>query len=184
MNKIKTLLITTAVALLAATGAQAQTNTTPEQNFFLTAAGYLTSFNTNLLFTADTVDLWTAPETQQGVGIDDALGVRWNAWRPSTATVVGVGALIRNAGVAGTVVGVGPELSLGVVKYDTKLLFGIGGGDNLTLKSAYVEPFIEVDKLITANTYAGLRLSYDFFTKAGISNQSAPIVGIVLGCTF
>jgi hypothetical protein len=181
---MKTLIAILTLAAALATG-YSQTES-PTQTFFQSAASYFTSFNTNLTTfspSENTFDIMSGVENQQGVGITAVLGLRYNPIRTDSGIMAGVSAVIRNADVAGTIVSEEIGLSLSKVKHDVKLSFIVSPGYHKEFDSGYVGLSAEVNKALTQNTFAGLRLTHDLFFKD--KNQTdTPKLWIQAGITF
>ncbi len=192
---MKRILITLSLLALCWQG-NAQTNTTPptnpEQTFFQSVGAYFTSFNSDLNTfhkEQDRFDIIAGPENQQGVGITAVLAGRWNFYRKGDNTnslQLSFGGAMRNADIAGTILSEEGEFALSLVKYDTKLTFGTGAGYSRQFKSGYTPLFAEVTKALTPNTFAGLRITHDFYFKGSGSATKAntPKLLIVTGFTF
>jgi hypothetical protein len=171
----KTLSIIGLFALLALPLA-AQTNT--PQSFFTTATSWLTSQDTNsTTFLSDTVDLWAGADYQSGVAMDANFGAEVPIYKS-----IAVESVTRNAGIAGTIVSQQAGLCFNIVHYDIKFLAGLDFGYSFVQKDEFVAPFLQLEKAMTQNTFAYIRLEQQFFLSRASSN--IPLVGVGVGVTF
>lgn len=170
------------LALAGAPSVEAQTNTIPTPDSFITSVEkYFSSQNTNAAEAVqfDTVrgTIWTGAEYQSGVNIDSTLCIEY---RPFTN--LSVGSLTRNAGIAGTIDGEQIDLGWNINKFDTQLTLGVGGGYDFYHKDGVVAVYGEIKKALTAHTFAGMRLEEDLNFHGG--TPPVPIVGVFAGFTF
>lgn len=175
---MKKLILTLVMAAAFVAGAQAQTS--PEQTFFNSVGDYFTSFNTNLLtFQKNKFEVWTGVAYQQNVDVANVLGVDFDVKKGGGFYVEGT---MANAGIAGTVLNLAGGGGYSIVKYDTRLSFGVNGGYDFQIKQPIVEIYGDVRKSLTENTFAGLRLSYE--TSFSGASPHAPLVLGLVGFTF
>ena len=135
----------------------------PAQGFFTSVEGYFTSFYTNLDSTFGATargSIWTSVDSIQGaqVPLANSLGVSYDAYKS-----LSVESVIRNSGVAGTIVSAQGGLGLNVIVHDTKLTLYADGGYGLNGSSPdgpssrpYAEFGVRAQKALTAHTFAGL----------------------------
>ncbi len=172
-------------ALLCSLGAaRAQTSTnslaspTPA-TFFDSVGDYFTSFNTNsTTFSAENAEVWASADYQSGLNFAAGFGVQYEL--PANVTLE---SYTRNAGVAGTIVS--ENIGAGYVlfkKYDTKIVAGVDGGWRWDLERPDLEVYLDARKALTANTFAGVRISYENDFSA--QSPGAPIIGIITGFKF
>jgi hypothetical protein len=154
------------------------TNAAPEQNFFQSAAAYLTSANTNYT--------WTSNTLEAAVGADYMSSVNWANYIDAQYDLgrFGIGAKVRNAGIAGTVLSVEAGVDYTLISYySVKLQAGIDAGYDLDRNCALIEPkFVLRDKL-TPNTFLGLSLSLPIWANGQAINR-VPSIGIETGFTY
>jgi hypothetical protein len=154
------------------------TNAAPEQNFFQSAAAYLTSANTNYT--------WTRNTLEAAVGADYMSSVNWANYIDAQYDLgrFGIGAKVRNAGIAGTVLSVEAGVDYTLISYySVKLQAGIDAGYDLDRNCALIEPkFVLRDKL-TPNTFLGLSLSLPIWANGQAINR-VPSIGIETGFTY
>jgi hypothetical protein len=162
-----------AALLLAACATQAQTG-----SFFQSAQGYFTSFNTNLTtFSAHTGECWTGVDQSQDT-LSAVLGLSVDVSKSFIAEAV-----FRNANVAGTLLTAGAGGAYRIVKFDTQILLGFDAGYRFDTDKPYVEPFVDLRKALSENTYAGLRLYYQQ-EIGGSADAHAPGVLVIAGFKF
>lgn len=143
---------------LFATVLQAQTNTPPTAGtFFDSVTGYFTSFNTNLDSTFDAKgNFWTGADSIQGgdVSLAHSVGISYRLYKLIDSEVV-----IRNSGIAGTLVSGEAGLSLNFKVHDAKLsLYGDGGYafNSEETDRFYGEIGVRASKALTEHTFAGV----------------------------
>src|SRR5690349_13417996 len=142
---MKKILASITLALLAIPAiAQVVTNSPPGglTDFGNTVFSYFSSFNTNLdtTFRDNRFDLWMGLDAVQGTPnpLQNEIGVSYDIWRPaqstnsSTLTAIGFEDLIRNTGVAGTVIGDQLGLNFSIILHDVKLTGYLDGGYDLS----------------------------------------------------
>jgi hypothetical protein len=180
-TKIQKLTFKTLVglALLLSVGANAQTNIlVPSQNFFQTAADYLTSANTNYTWTGNTLEVAAGADYMSSVNWANYLDAQYDIGRFDIATKM------RNAGIAGTVdsaeAGIGYTL---ISYYCVKLEAGIDGGYDLDRNTALIEPKLTLRDKLTPNTFLGLSISLPIWAN-GRSMNTVPDIGIETGFTY
>ena len=167
---------------LGALPAMAQTNANAAaQNFFQSAQGYLTSFNTNYA--------WASNQLEFAVGADYQNQIQWANDLELQYDVkggnFGIGARMRNAGIAGVVESeeAGLECSL-VSHYDTRVEAKLYGGYDQQYDRPLIEPELDLRKKLTANTFAGIYVSEPVLIQKNIKNALTPNIGIETGFTF
>ncbi len=168
----KLILIAIAVVGLAGLGeqsAQAQTNT-PSGSFLGTVQDYFTSFNTNYdaTFGAERVTLWTGVDSIQGgaTPLANQLGFAYDVYSSTGAnglktTAVQLENVLRNSGVAGTVVSEQAGLGLSIIVHDVKLTAYADFGYDLqaTKDKLYGEVGLRAFKALTEHTFAGVGIA-------------------------
>jgi hypothetical protein len=182
--KMKNLIMASLCALavtLSASAVLAQTNTTPNLlptgSFMSSVASYFTSFNTNQPFAPEHAELWTGIDQSQN-NLGAAFGVQVELPDSFVAEAV-----VRNADVLGTVTALQGGAGWSYTYVDTKLVGGIDGGYRLDTKVGFIEPYLDVRKMLTANTFAGLRLYYEQDFSSG-STAHAPGIEAITGFKF
>ena len=173
-----------AVGLLAATGfaqnspqstvpspqpAEAPAPPANSGSFFQSVTGYFTSFNTNLdgTFLQEHGSIWTGVDSIQGgpVPLANSIGLSYDLYRPTNSAVrISVENVLRNSGVAGTVLSEGMGLGMSWVVHDTKLtayldgVYGVGGeaANAKFMDRLNAEIGLRVQKALTDHTFAGV----------------------------
>jgi len=150
-----------AAVLLLATAGYSQTNTPPANpgSFVNTVQSYFTSFNTNLdgTFASSKGSLWTGVNSIQGgsVNLANEIGLSYTIYKQVAAENV-----VRNSGVAGTLVSEQIGLNLGLVVHDTRLAVYADGGYQLDSSSNkntdkfYAELGLRAEKALSEHTFA------------------------------
>lgn len=162
------------VALLAATVIHAQTPApapapAAPPNFFGSVTGYFTSFNTNYdaSVAAARMSLWTGADSLQGAGVPlaNSLGLSYNVYAPTNSSLrLSIETVIRNSGVAGTIVSDQIGGGVGFIFHDTKFTaYADGGYDFIATKDRfYGEVGLRLQKNLTENTFAGIGIGVQF----------------------
>lgn len=165
--KLKSAII--GVALLAATVIHAQTPPPTPPNFFGSVTGYFTSFNTNYdaSVAAARMSLWTGADSLQGAGVPlaNSLGLSYNIYAPTNSSLrLSIENVIRNSGVAGTIVSDQIGGGVGFIFHDTKFTaYADGGYDFIATKDRfYGEGGLRLQKNLTENTFAGIGIGVQF----------------------
>ena len=163
------------------------TNAAPEQ-FWDTALGYFSSFNTNLTTFSATNwhgNVWAGADYQSGVNVASSLGVEYGFYKSLTLESV-----TRNAAIAGTILSEQAGLGVNFVMFDTQLTVGGGIGDAFAAvgtqpSGLYGSLFGEVKKAMTQTTFAGMRLETEvpFRSKAGAAPVT-PVLSVFVGFRF
>lgn len=195
MNKLFIGAIFAASLLATATAtAIAQTDTnapiaseTPPANFFQSAEGYLTTFNTNYTWQGVSFEIAVGADYQSGLQWANDIDVQYDL--PSTNSIlgnVGLGYRMRNAGIAGVIQMNEAKVSFFLKTYfDTRVEFSLYGGYDDQYNCGIFEPQIDIRKKLTENTFAGIYLSVPIRTKsAGVPNKHTPNLGVETGFTF
>jgi hypothetical protein len=189
------LLVVSCLPLLAQSNAPAPpsnlTNAAPpsllsQQSFAQTAYSYFTAFNTNLApFSANApYEVWTGAAYQSGVNLGVQLAAEANPFKGATGIMLGE--VSTFAPQVGTIADEEFDVGWSVVHYDTRLTFGGAGlycfgSDSEANKGLKGGAFAEVQKALTANTFAGLRGEGVF---GGGSKGNSLIVSLEAGATF
>ncbi len=174
------------MSALLATAVQGQTSTTnapgnvpsAPESFFGTVQTYFTTFNTNsTTFQTEKAEIWTGVDSG-----NDVLAALFGVTVPigSHFAVEGV---MENADVAGTVLSMAGGAGYRAVLYDTELVAGLDVGYRLDQSEGFVEPFVDVRKALTPNTFAGVRLYYQQ-EFSGDTKAHAPGVFAITGFKF
>lgn len=147
MNKTKSILLAALLAVPVITNAQTTTNAPPTGLVDLgnTVLGWLTTFNTNLdsTFGSQRFDLWTGVSSIQGgpVPLVNDLGISYDLWRGSGSTnsvalpALSIENVIRDGGVAGTLVSEQPGLGLSIIVHDVRLTLYVDAVVDLASKN-------------------------------------------------
>lgn len=151
---------------------------------------YFTSHDSTLTpFVTDRLFAWTGVEYVSGVTTANIVGIDYDIWKASTLTdaasqykltlatsnsptvsgiTLGAGAIIRNEGVAGTIMTAeaGGEVSY-VMGTDTKITGFVNGGYQLITHKGFLDIGARLLKALSTHTYAGLGISVrsDVITK-------------------
>lgn len=181
-------------ATLSLTAAQAQTSITQTnasgglttinnpQTFFGTVGSYFTTSNTNLPFKG-TAEIALGMAYQSGVNIASDFDVRYK-FAVSTNSGVILESVTRNAGVNGVIVseqaGVG-YYYIPVATPDIELSAGLLGGYRFDASKAAFTAYLDARKSLTENTFAGVRLAYEY---DGSASPSSPVLTAYTGFTF
>lgn len=156
----KLLTIIAAVALCVS--AYSQTNTPPDSGSFLqSVTSYFTTFNTNLdsTFGTERGSIWTGVDSIQGgdAPLANSLGLSYNIWKAVSAESV-----LRNSGVAGTVLSEQAGFGLSFIVHDAKLTLYADAGYNFQEESTkfedklFGELGIRAEKALTTHTFLGV----------------------------
>ena len=177
---MKRLLSIVLLALLLPLAAYCQITTNIPQSFYQTAFSYFTTFNTNLTtFQNDRADLWTGPVYKSGLNFADDLGLDILFKKGGGFYAEGV---MRNAGVAGTIVSMRGGIGYAITKYDTRLSGGINGGYDLDANKGTAEVYADLKKSLTENTFAGLRIGYETYFERSKSRDLSIMASIGFVC--
>jgi hypothetical protein len=186
---MKRLLLTTLALLgLIASSALAQTNLPPTPTGLTdlgnTILGYFISFNTNLdsTFGSSSFDLWAGVSSVQNgdAPIVNDLGLSYDIWRPVPATnspvktAVSLENVIRDSGLAGSLISdqFGPSFSL--IVHDVKITAYIDGGYDFFRKNTkfkeklFGEVGLRAKKAIGTHFYFGVGLGQQFPTNVRV----------------
>ena len=178
----------------AQTPAQASTiqndlTNAPAGSFFFSAGQYFSSSNTNLPFRG-TMEISMGMAYQAGVNIAADFGIRYKFGSSVSGTNAGSGffaeSVTRNAGVGGIIVS---EQVGGGYYYvpestpDIEMSGGILGGYRFDTESGAATIYADIRKSLTPNTFAGMRLAYEWDAQH-VSAQAAPVISAETGFTF
>jgi hypothetical protein len=176
-------------ASVAPASAQSATNNPPSTSspttpadFFSGLGSYFTSVNTNLTWTNTPASLWTGVNYQAGVNTSAELGASYDLWKPSPAFALAPEGIVRNAGVAGTVVSGQAGAGISLFHYDLKVTGYLDGGYNSPLNSGFVEFGARLEKKMTVSTHAGIGLAWQKLFHGPA--QNTPTVTAHLGWDF
>lgn len=185
MKTLKSLLAIAALSCaLAFTAAAQSTNSAPltPQAVLGNIGTYFTSFNTSLTWTNTPVSIWTGANYQSSVNTSSELGISYDLWRPSAETAFAPEAVVRNAGIAGTVVSAQGGLGVSLFHYDVKVNGYLDAGYNLPLNTPLIEFGVRLEKKMTVSTYAGVGLGFAHYFKG--PSQNTPTITAHIGWTF
>lgn len=182
-----------ALSLIASLAATAQTSTnapvSPQQSFVNSVGSYFSSFDTNSVTFSQPADLWIAENYRSGVNSSAEIGASYDLWKVSTNLVVAPEGIIRNAGIAGVVVGEQIGAGLSYRKYDVKVTGYLDLGYSQFDSQPYAEFGLRAKKALTANTYAGVGIGiqklFGASKASGVNTTSLlPTVTVFTGFTF
>jgi hypothetical protein len=172
MNSIRlSLALIAASALFPLPSALAQQTAPPNpRSFFQSFTGYFTSFNTNYdaTFGAERATIWTGVDSIQGgaVPLANSLGISYDLYSAGVntktlfkGTAVSVENVIRNSGVAGTIVSDQLGFGLSFVVHDVKLTAYADVGYDLQQRGRdkiFGEIGLRVMKALSEHTFAGI----------------------------
>jgi hypothetical protein len=187
-NAVTNAAASTQNATSAAMNAAATGNPTVS-TWLQSAEAYFTSFNTNsTTFESHNLRVFTGPDYQSQINVDAAVGAQYRVWNSESATInvaatglgLGLESVVRNAGIAGTLDSAQAGAGLMVDKYDVEISAWVDGGYSPYKDSAFAAGAAQVSKAATANTFVGVRLETQFFSKT----PGQPLVGVFVGATF
>ena len=175
------LLAISAALALAAPALRAQTATNAPAappSFTQSVTGFFTSFGTN---TFNNTRGWVETGVAYQNNIDFASQLELGLQIKSTGTNSGLYLISEtfNAGIAGTIVSEQIDAGWGLNIKDTRILFFAGGGYDFPNGKLFPSVGGEVQKRLTENTFAFVRLEEQWSGKT-----SAPVVAIGGGFTF
>jgi len=135
-------------------------------SFFASVQSYFTSFNTNLdsTFGVDKGSAWAGVASVQnaGVPLQNEIGISYALYKQNLAAEV----ILRDSGVAGTIVSVGGGFSYSKIIHDTRLTAFVDGGYYTTPDTgkdkAFGEVGVRVSKALTTHTFAGISAALQF----------------------
>ena len=152
------------------------------QSFFGSVGSYFTSSNTNLPIKG-TAEIALGMAYQSGVNIASDFDARYK-FAVTTNSGVILESVTRNAGVDGIIVseqaGVG-YYYIPVSTPDIELSAGLLGGYRFDVSRAAFTAYFDARKSLTANTFAGVRLAYEY---DGSASPSAPVLTAYTGFKF
>lgn len=161
----------------------ALTNAVPTspQSFVDSSILYFTGHNpdTNINFSSK-VELWTGTAYQSGINFADDVGVRFKL-NPAASGFAFEGD-IRNAGIAGTIVSAVAGGAYVVYSQDIEWSVGADVGYRFQNNSPLGVVYADVRKMLTLNTFSGLRLAFEGTIKKDPSvDRKIPTVTVILG---
>lgn len=181
-NKLFTILAFVSISLAAR--AQVSTNAMPPMDssgFIHSVGGYFSSFNPDLPFTG-VGEIAIGMAYQSGVNIASDLDLRFDVYNIGTNGLgIFAESVTRNAGVAGVIVS---EQAGGGILYrhiDTELSAGVLGGYRFDTGGPAVTIYADVRKMMTENTYSGLRLAAEIDGRA---QNNSPVITAYTGFKF
>lgn len=152
------------------------------QSFFGSVGDYFTSSNTNLPFKG-AAEIGLGLAYQSGVNIASDFDARYKFGLKTNSGVI-LESVTRNAGVNGVIVseqaGVG-YYYIPVATPDIELSAGLLGGYRFDAAQAAFTGYLDARKSLTANTFAGLRLAYEY---DGSASPASPVLTAYTGFTF
>jgi hypothetical protein len=154
-------------------------------NFFQTIESYFTAFNTNLATFAGTnanYQLWTGVGYQSGINLGADIGLEAQPFNNGLT----IGSVSTLSSTVGTIAQQEADIGWSVIHYDVRLTFG--GAMTETFQSGALGDrglgggfYVQVEKALTANTFAGTRLKESFGSG---QHASQPYLGFFAGFTF
>ncbi len=190
--KIKTLLLASVLCVLSVASAPAQISNlltnAPASSFFGSVGSYLTGSNPNLTIRGS-AEITLGMAYQAGVNIASDFGIRYKFGTPATngsASGLFVESVTRNAGVAGIIVSEqagGGYYLIPASTPDIELSGGLLAGYRFDTASPAITAYLDVRKSLTVNTYAGIRIGYEW-DSARQRAQAAPVISAETGFTF
>jgi hypothetical protein len=161
-----------------ARGQLSSTNLPPEQNFFQSVGNYFTSANTNYTWAGNTLEVAVGADYMSSVNWANYIEAQFDTGR------FGIGAKVRNAGIAGTVDSAEATIGYSLIEfYSIKLEAGIDGGYDLDRNAAIFEPRLTLRDKLTPNTFLGVSLSLPMWVN-GKPMNNVPDIGIETGFTY
>jgi hypothetical protein len=152
------------------------------QSFFGTVGSYFTTSNTNLPFRG-TAEVALGLAYQSGVNIASDFDARCK-FAVTTNSGVILESVTRNAGVNGVIVseqaGAG-WYYIPVPTPDIELTAGVLAGYRFNAAQVAFTAYLDARKSLTQNTFAGIRLGYEF---DGAASPNAPVLTGYTGFTF
>ena len=182
-------LATVSLTATAQTSTQMSTNppTVTVQSFPQQAIGYLSSVNTNLNWFGDDFILGVGADYENGEQWGNNIDAEYVFAESGTPNSFGVGARMRNAGIAGTVVMQEAKVDYSICYYDLRVSLALYAGYDNQFSCPVVEPELSIRKKMTANTFLGIYMSEPCLigrSAPQASQQWVPNVGIETGCTL
>ena len=174
-------------ALLCCSAVRAQVpnllTNAPSGSFFGSVGNYLTGSNPNLPIRGK-AEITLGMAYQAGVNIASDFGIKYKF----TGTNSGFYAesVTRNAGVAGVIVSEeagGGYYIIPATTPDIELSGGLLGGYRFDTGSPAIAAYLDVRKSLTVNTYAGVRIGYEWDSTKQTA-QAAPVISAETGFTF
>ena len=159
---MKKLIVIASVALLAV-ASQAQTTNAPT-SFFGSVGSYLTSSDTNLP-ALSTAEVSLGMVYQGGVNVASTIGLRYKFGGTNTGGFFAE-ETTENGGVGGIIISQTAGGGYYIDKADIELSAGIYGGYRFDTDNADVGGYVEALKMMTSNTYSGIKLGVDFSGNA------------------
>jgi hypothetical protein len=159
------------------------------QSFMTTAEQYVTSFNTNLptfwAASSNNYQLWTGISYQSGVNLGITLGVEAQPFSGSLHGLT-LGSVSTLASQVGTIAQQEADLGWSIVHYDVRITAGGAfiytfQNGSLGEKGAGGGFYLQLEKALTQNTFAGLRVMEKFGQG---QSASKPFLGIFAGAVF
>jgi opacity protein-like surface antigen len=194
INTLKLITVLAAMAAALASSGRAQESVTETnasggtttisnpQSFFGTVGSYFTTSNTNLPFKGK-AEIGLGLAYQSGVNIASDFDARYK-FAVTTNSGVILESVTRNAGVGGIIV----SEQAGVGYYyipsatpDIELSAGLLGGYRFDVSQGAFTAYLDARKSLTANTFAGVRLAYEY---DGSASPSSPVLTAYTGFTF
>jgi hypothetical protein len=182
LSKSIGLVIAAAALLLVATAKSQELSTNEPSTFIATVGNYFSSSNPNLPI-AGHAEIALGMAYQSGVNIASDFDARYKIAISTNSGVI-LESVTRNAGIDGIIVseqaGVGfyyiPEGTP-----DIELSAGLLGGYRFDNSTAAFTAYVDIRKSLTQNTFAGLRLAYEY---DGQDAPNAPVLTAYTGFHF
>lgn len=168
---------TVTVTTNASGGQTFETNAPSPQQFTATALNYFTSFNTNLASTFQNRhgSAWAGADYQSGLNADSVIACDYNLWK-----IIAVEALVRNGGIAGTLVSAQGGVGVKLTVIDAEFSGWLDGGYSFYRNSGFVAAAAEAKKALTQNTFMGARLEEQFYSR----KPEPPLATVFCGFCF
>lgn len=182
--KIPPFFVAALAAISLALPAMAQSTNAPTStsvtSIFDSAEQFFTSYGPNS-FTNEHGYFETGVALQNNVNVGATLELGAPIWRTASKTSgLTLASETLNAGIAGVIVQEQIDLAWSIDVHDVDVLLGVGGGYDFQEHHMFPGVFAELQKKLTQNTHAFLRIEEDLEGKAA----SAPMVSTGVGFTF
>jgi hypothetical protein len=162
-------------------GTPATNSNATAQNFFQSAQGYLTSFDTNYTWVSNRLEFAVGADYQNQIQWANDLELQYDIHGGN----FGLGARMRNAGIAGVVEGEEAGVEYAMVSHDdTRVEAKLYGGYDEQYDRPLIEPELDLRKKLTENTFAGIYVSEPVLIQKNLHNALTPNIGIETGFTF
>jgi hypothetical protein len=171
--------ISTHAQTVVAGGTTNAPNSSSPQSIFQSAENFFVSFGPES-FTNEHGFFESGAALQNNVNVGATLELGMPVYHPSANTAITLASETLNAGIAGTIVQEQVDVAWTLYVHDVKVLLGVGGGYDFQQHRAFPALFGELQKKLTANTHAFLRIEEPVLGKSATS----PLVAAGVGFTF